>query len=299
MWIDTAGTLPAGSQLTVLPATRLSCLIPIDSCSTVPSNQRWSRSASPFKTPPRSQRYSQLGAVVSQHQTAEVRNVTCLSRLRLRGSGGGPLGGGGLGPSVSGGGLGLSVSGSGGSGLSGRCSCTWWWSVTHTFRRNRKVISVAAGGLGAETTLGKCLEDLAPRTTTTARKTRTTTTTDRRTKTTTADRRTKTTTAKRTTTTASKPEPTEACDISDFCYYPSLFKLLSRALDPGVENVYTWLRGGVLNGEADLDQRWLDGTVEHESMGTRHDNRALAARLADFLQVAYRQYQSTLWHTTT
>ncbi|KAH9244272.1 hypothetical protein BASA81_018333 [Batrachochytrium salamandrivorans] len=54
----------------------------------------------------------------------------------------------------------------------------------------------------------------------------------------------------------------------------------------GVENVYTWLRGGVLNGEADLDQRWLDGTVEHESMGTRHDNRALAARLADFLQVA-------------
>ncbi|KAH6599688.1 hypothetical protein BASA50_002824 [Batrachochytrium salamandrivorans] len=64
---------------------------------------------------------------------------------------------------------------------------------------------------------------------------------------------------------------------------------------PGVENVYTWLRGGVLNGEADLDQRWLDGTVEHESMGTRHDNRALAARLADFLQVAYRQYQSTLW----
>ncbi|KAH9244426.1 hypothetical protein BASA81_018179 [Batrachochytrium salamandrivorans] len=40
---------------------------------------------------------------------------------------------------------------------------------------------------------------------------------------------------------------------------------------------------------------WLDGTVEHESMGTRHDNRALAARLADFLQVAYRQYQSTLW----
>ncbi|KAH9248823.1 hypothetical protein BASA81_013480 [Batrachochytrium salamandrivorans] len=72
-------------------------------------------------------------------------------------------------------------------------------------------------------------------------------------------------------------------------------RFLGRALDPGVENVYTWLRGGVLNGEADLDQQWLDGTVEHESMGTRHDNRALAARLADFLQVAYRQYQSTLW----
>ncbi|KAH9269043.1 hypothetical protein BASA83_008919 [Batrachochytrium salamandrivorans] len=57
----------------------------------------------------------------------------------------------------------------------------------------------------------------------------------------------------------------------------SRLRLLGRALDPGVENVYTWLRGGVLNGEADLDQQWLDGTVEHESMGTRHDNRALAA----------------------
>ncbi|KAH9256865.1 hypothetical protein BASA81_004978 [Batrachochytrium salamandrivorans] len=75
----------------------------------------------------------------------------------------------------------------------------------------------------------------------------------------------------------------------------SRLRLLGRALDLGVKNVYTWLRGEVLNGEADLDQRWLDGTVEHESMGTRHDNRALAARLADFLQVAYRQYQSTLW----
>ncbi|KAH9266666.1 hypothetical protein BASA83_010473 [Batrachochytrium salamandrivorans] len=32
---------------------------------------------------------------------------------------------------------------------------------------------------------------------------------------------------------------------------------------------------------------WLDGTVEHESMGTRHDNRVLAARLAGFLQVVY------------
>ncbi|KAH6584447.1 hypothetical protein BASA61_007450 [Batrachochytrium salamandrivorans] len=57
----------------------------------------------------------------------------------------------------------------------------------------------------------------------------------------------------------------------------SRLRLLGRALDPGVENVYTWLRGGVLNGEADLDQRWLDGTVEHESMGTRHDNRALGS----------------------
>ncbi|KAH9268910.1 hypothetical protein BASA83_009043 [Batrachochytrium salamandrivorans] len=34
----------------------------------------------------------------------------------------------------------------------------------------------------------------------------------------------------------------------------SRLRLLGRALDPGVENVYTWLRGGVLNGEADLDQ---------------------------------------------
>ncbi|KAH9245482.1 hypothetical protein BASA81_017024 [Batrachochytrium salamandrivorans] len=56
----------------------------------------------------------------------------------------------------------------------------------------------------------------------------------------------------------------------------SRLRLLGRALDPGVENVYTWLHGGVLNDEADLDQCWLDGAVEHESMGTRHDNRALA-----------------------
>ncbi|KAH9269301.1 hypothetical protein BASA83_008663 [Batrachochytrium salamandrivorans] len=60
----------------------------------------------------------------------------------------------------------------------------------------------------------------------------------------------------------------------------SRLRLLGRALDPGVENVYTWLCGGVLNGEADLDQRWLDGTVEHESMGTRHDNRALATTVS-------------------
>ncbi|KAH6571549.1 hypothetical protein BASA60_007118 [Batrachochytrium salamandrivorans] len=76
----------------------------------------------------------------------------------------------------------------------------------------------------------------------------------------------------------------------------SRLRLLGRALDPGMENVYTWLRGGVLNGQSKSGSVcWLDGTVEHESMGTRHDNRALAARLADFLQVAYRQYQSTLW----
>ncbi|KAH9265252.1 hypothetical protein BASA83_011253 [Batrachochytrium salamandrivorans] len=35
--------------------------------------------------------------------------------------------------------------------------------------------------------------------------------------------------------------------------------LLGRALDPGVENVYTWLRGGVLNGEADWTSiGWTD-----------------------------------------
>ncbi|KAH9274485.1 hypothetical protein BASA83_003118 [Batrachochytrium salamandrivorans] len=60
----------------------------------------------------------------------------------------------------------------------------------------------------------------------------------------------------------------------------SRLRLLGRALDPGVENVYTWLRGGVLNGEADLDQRWLDGTVEHESMGKRHDNWALGSTVS-------------------
>ncbi|KAH6562710.1 hypothetical protein BASA62_008967 [Batrachochytrium salamandrivorans] len=67
-------------------------------------------------------------------------------------------------------------------------------------------------------------------------------------------------------------------------------------LDPGVKNVYTWLRGGVLNGEADLGQLLVGrGLWSMNLWGMRHDNRALAARLADFLQVAYRQYQSTLW----
>ncbi|KAH6601627.1 hypothetical protein BASA50_001484 [Batrachochytrium salamandrivorans] len=75
----------------------------------------------------------------------------------------------------------------------------------------------------------------------------------------------------------------------------SRLRLLGRALDPGVENVYTWLRGGVLNGEADLDQLLVGWVLWSINLwGTRHDNRALAARLADFLQVAYRQYQSTL-----
>ncbi|KAH9266205.1 hypothetical protein BASA84_001249 [Batrachochytrium salamandrivorans] len=59
MWIDTAGTLPAGSHPTRAARTRLSCLVPIDSCSTVPRpTNNWSKSASPFKTPPRSQVYT-------------------------------------------------------------------------------------------------------------------------------------------------------------------------------------------------------------------------------------------------
>ncbi|KAH6592068.1 hypothetical protein BASA61_004704 [Batrachochytrium salamandrivorans] len=57
----------------------------------------------------------------------------------------------------------------------------------------------------------------------------------------------------------------------------SRLRLLGRALDLGVEKVYTWLRSGVLNGEADLNQRWLDGAVKHESMETRHGNRVLGS----------------------
>ncbi|KAH6574287.1 hypothetical protein BASA62_002509 [Batrachochytrium salamandrivorans] len=54
----------------------------------------------------------------------------------------------------------------------------------------------------------------------------------------------------------------------------SRLRLLGRALDPGVENVYTWLRGGVLNGEADLDQRWFGwGLWSMNLWETRHDNR--------------------------
>ncbi|KAH9247928.1 hypothetical protein BASA81_014472 [Batrachochytrium salamandrivorans] len=55
----------------------------------------------------------------------------------------------------------------------------------------------------------------------------------------------------------------------------SRLRLLGRALDPGVENVYTWLRGGVINGEADLDQLvgWT-GLWSMNLLGLRHDNRA-------------------------
>ncbi|KAH9267750.1 chaperonin GroL [Batrachochytrium salamandrivorans] len=51
--------------------------------------------------------------------------------------------------------------------------------------------------------------------------------------------------------------------------------------------------GGMGGMGADLDQRWLDGTVEHESMGTRHDNRVLAARLADFLQFIQKKLDTS------
>ncbi|KAH6561617.1 hypothetical protein BASA60_011447 [Batrachochytrium salamandrivorans] len=39
----------------------------------------------------------------------------------------------------------------------------------------------------------------------------------------------------------------------------SRLRLLGRALDPGVENVYTWLRGGVLNGTKQIwTSCWLE-----------------------------------------
>ncbi|KAH6581786.1 hypothetical protein BASA61_008893 [Batrachochytrium salamandrivorans] len=76
----------------------------------------------------------------------------------------------------------------------------------------------------------------------------------------------------------------------------SRLRLLGRALDPGVENVYTWLRGEVLNGEADLDQLLVGrncGACNPWERGMIIGR--WQQRLVDFLQVAYRQYQSTLW----
>ncbi|KAH6585631.1 hypothetical protein BASA50_001239 [Batrachochytrium salamandrivorans] len=84
MWIDTAGTLPAKSQLTVAASARLSCLVPIDSCSQSRPTNNWSRSASPFKTPPRSQIW--LLSVVCGSWTyelyfyAEARSSPCKKR---------------------------------------------------------------------------------------------------------------------------------------------------------------------------------------------------------------------------
>ncbi|KAH6602008.1 hypothetical protein BASA61_001561 [Batrachochytrium salamandrivorans] len=58
MWIGTAWYATCRKSANRAASVRLSCLVPIDSCSTVPSNHRWSRSALPFKTPPRSQVYT-------------------------------------------------------------------------------------------------------------------------------------------------------------------------------------------------------------------------------------------------
>ncbi|KAH9253772.1 hypothetical protein BASA81_008205 [Batrachochytrium salamandrivorans] len=54
------------------------------------------------------------------------------------------------------------------------------------------------------------------------------------------------------------------------------------------------------NGKAYLDQRWLDGIVEHESMGTRHDNQILGSNeLAGFLQVVYQEVSIHIVANTT
>ncbi|KAH9275772.1 hypothetical protein BASA83_001574 [Batrachochytrium salamandrivorans] len=58
MWIDTARYATCRKSANRAASARLSCLVPIDSCSTVPCNHCWPRSASPFKTPPRSQVYT-------------------------------------------------------------------------------------------------------------------------------------------------------------------------------------------------------------------------------------------------
>ncbi|KAH9276768.1 hypothetical protein BASA83_000903 [Batrachochytrium salamandrivorans] len=58
IWINTNQYATCRKSANRAASARLSCLVPIDSCSTVPSNHCWSRSASPFKTPPRSQVYT-------------------------------------------------------------------------------------------------------------------------------------------------------------------------------------------------------------------------------------------------
>ncbi|KAH9261298.1 hypothetical protein BASA82_001058 [Batrachochytrium salamandrivorans] len=68
----------------------------------------------------------------------------------------------------------------------------------------------------------------------------------------------------------------------------SRLRLLGRALDPGVENVYTWLRGGVLNGEADLDHVGWTGLWSMNLWGRGMIIGRWQHGLADFLQVAYR-----------
>ncbi|KAH9270608.1 hypothetical protein BASA83_007201 [Batrachochytrium salamandrivorans] len=79
----------------------------------------------------------------------------------------------------------------------------------------------------------------------------------------------------------------------------SRLRLLGRALDPGVENVYTWLRGGVLMAKQIWTNVGWTGLWSMNLWGRGMIIGQLAARLADFLQVAYWQYQSTLWQIST
>ncbi|KAH6581595.1 hypothetical protein BASA61_008986 [Batrachochytrium salamandrivorans] len=58
MWIDTARYATCRKSANRAASARLSCLVPKIHAPQSPSNQRWSRSASPFKTPPRSQHVS-------------------------------------------------------------------------------------------------------------------------------------------------------------------------------------------------------------------------------------------------
>ncbi|KAH9262070.1 hypothetical protein BASA82_000901 [Batrachochytrium salamandrivorans] len=76
----------------------------------------------------------------------------------------------------------------------------------------------------------------------------------------------------------------------------SRLRLLGRALDPGVENVYTWLRGGVLNGQSKSGSvvGWT-GLWSMNLWGRGMIIGRWQQRLAGSLQVAYRQHQSTLW----
>ncbi|KAL2911919.1 hypothetical protein HK105_208583 [Polyrhizophydium stewartii] len=60
------------------------------------------------------------------------------------------------------------------------------------------------------------------------------------------------------------------------------------------DTILTRLPGGASQGEAATGQIWIGGTVEHVQEGT--EGRPPAARLADFLSVAYPRYEAQLWH---
>ncbi|KAH9244058.1 hypothetical protein BASA81_018580 [Batrachochytrium salamandrivorans] len=90
--------------------------------------------------------------------------------------------------------------------------------------------------------------------------------------------------------------PRRCCSSSGFCGTTeghcdlgcqSAFGACESTLPPGVRPPVTKdgrCGAGANSGfSGDSMRSATDGTVEHESMGTRHDNRALAARLADFL----------------